>query len=91
MFSHTSPILSPMGKQKPQHAFGLVVRELRLGREITQEGLADEAKLHRTYISLLERGLRNPSLTVIQQIANALDVSMSELIAAFENRSQKGS
>ncbi len=80
-----------MGKQKPQHAFGLVVRELRLGREITQEGLADEAKLHRTYISLLERGLRNPSLTVIQQIANALDVSMSELIAAFENRSQKGS
>jgi transcriptional regulator with XRE-family HTH domain len=74
-----------MGKS-PQTVFGEVVRDLRLRRKVSQEALAASAHLHRTYISLLERGLRNPSLTVIQQLASALKVRMAELVSAFEER-----
>lgn len=80
-----------MGKRKPQHTFGLVVRELRQANAITQEALAEKAGLHRTYISLLERGLRNPSLTVIQQLASALEISITQLISEFDKCSQGGS
>ena len=73
-----------MGKSEPQLVFGEVVRKFRQSRGVSQEALADEAGLHRTYISLLERGLRNPSLTVIQQLAAALNVSVTELISEFD-------
>ncbi|WP_145031324.1 helix-turn-helix domain-containing protein [Caulifigura coniformis] len=73
-----------MANRDPQQAFGEVVRQLRLKRGISQEALADEAGLHRTYISLLERGLRNPSLTVIQQLATALGVRPAQMIAEFD-------
>ncbi|MCR9078965.1 MAG: helix-turn-helix domain-containing protein [Hyphomonadaceae bacterium] len=45
----------------------------------SQEELADRAGLHRTYISAVERAVRNPTLTVIARIAKALKVSMAEL------------
>jgi transcriptional regulator with XRE-family HTH domain len=73
-----------MGSEEPVRVFGSVVREFRQRAGITQEDLAESAGLHRTYISLLERGLRNPSLTVIGQLASALQVSMAELVAEFE-------
>lgn len=63
-----------------QRRFGEAVRELRLKIGISQEGLADRAGLHRTYISLLERGLRNPSFTVITQLAAALETTPGELV-----------
>lgn len=66
---------------KPEQAFGLVVRDLRRRRDISQERLALESQLDRTFISLLERGLRQPSLTTILQIAKALEVSPEELVA----------
>lgn len=78
-----------MGNRESQRTFGNLVRELRHRADVTQEDLADNAGLHRTYISLLERGLRNPSLTVIQQLASALKVSMAELMAEFEARLQR--
>ena len=78
-----------MGILESQQVFGKLIRELRHGADITQEDLADRAGLHRTYISLLERGLRNPSLTVIQQLASALKVSMTDLMAEFETRLQR--
>ena len=62
------------------------MREFRQKRKVSQEALAASAGLHRTYISLLERGLRNPSLTVIQDLASALKVSMTDLIRALEER-----
>ncbi len=62
------------------------MRKFRQDREVSQEALAAAAGLHRTYISLLERGLRNPSLSVMQQLASALKVSMTDLIRAFEER-----
>jgi transcriptional regulator with XRE-family HTH domain len=67
---------------KPEHAFGLAVREPRRRRAISQEWLALESQLDRTFISLLERGLRQPSLTTILHVAKALDVAPEELIAS---------
>jgi transcriptional regulator with XRE-family HTH domain len=56
------------------------VRVLRTKRHWSQEELADRAGLHRTYLSSLERGLRNPTITVVARIAEALGVSMGELL-----------
>lgn len=60
--------------------FGHRVRELRNARGWSQEELADRADLHRTYISAVERGVRNPTITVIERIAKALNVRMAELV-----------
>ncbi len=48
----------------------------------SQERLADAAKLHRTYIGAVERKERNPSLRSIQRIANALGVTVAELLSS---------
>lgn len=60
------------------------MREFRRVRGLSQEQLGYDAGLHRTYIGGIERGERNPSLTNILRIADALDVSPSELLAATE-------
>jgi len=59
--------------------FGNRVRDLRTGRDWTQEKLAEESGIHRTYIGGVERGLRNISLKNISRIAAALDVPIAEL------------
>lgn len=73
-----------MDERDDLKVFGEVVREFRSQLAVSQEQLAAIADLHRTYISLLERGLRNPSLTVIRRLADALGVSATDLVAAFE-------
>ncbi len=45
----------------------------------SQEALADEAEVHRTYVSMLERGQANPSLSVIAALAAALETSVTSL------------
>jgi transcriptional regulator with XRE-family HTH domain len=60
--------------------FGQIVRQRRLAEGTTQEALADRAKLHPTYIGMVERGLRNPSLDVCAQIAEALGVNLTTLV-----------
>lgn len=65
-------------------AFGFVVRSLRKSRNMSQEHLADACNLDRTYISLLERGLRQPSLATIFSLATALSITPSELIKLVE-------
>ena len=50
-----------------------------LNGKLTQEDLAEKAKIHRTYLSDIERGARNVSLINIENLAVALDVSMAEL------------
>jgi DNA-binding XRE family transcriptional regulator len=69
-----------------ERIFGQVVREVRLKVGISQEELADRAGLHRTYVSLLERGKRNPSLNVIQALAAALGTTMTFLVSEVEAR-----
>ena len=69
-----------------EQIFGQVVREVRIEVGISQEELADRANLHRTYISLLERGKRNPSLNVVQALAAALGTTMTRLVSEVEAR-----
>jgi transcriptional regulator with XRE-family HTH domain len=59
---------------------GLNVKALRTERGFSQEGLAFECRLHRTYISGVERGVRNPTVTVVEKIARALKVPTSRLL-----------
>ncbi len=60
--------------------FGKRVKELRLERSWTQEKLADETGFHRTYIGMIERGERNPSLQNIQIFAQTFKISLSKLL-----------
>ncbi len=60
--------------------FGLNLRRFREARGWSQEELADITGLHRTYISGIERGIRNPTLMIIEQIATALKVNPADLL-----------
>ena len=60
--------------------FGIRLREIRERVGVSQEKLADLAKLHRTYVSSVERGKRNISLLNIEKLAIALGVTMGELM-----------
>ena len=60
--------------------FGQVLRHVRTERGISQEALALECELDRTYISLLERGLRQPTLTTLVALSIALEVDAAELV-----------
>jgi len=53
---------------------------------LSQEGLADLAGMHRTYVGEIERGLRNPSYRNLVKLAGALDMPLSELVARAERR-----
>ncbi len=64
--------------------FGRILKKLRLEKNISQVELAELSQLDRTFISLLERGLRQPSLTSIFQIAIALKVRPSEIVEGVE-------
>lgn len=59
---------------------GLNVRKFRQERAWSQEELAFEAGLHRTYISGVERGVRNPTVLVLKEIATALKVPVHKLL-----------
>ena len=59
--------------------FGETVRALRKAQGFSQEEFADHAGIHRTYMGGIERGERNPTLTTISRIADALGVPISEL------------
>lgn len=79
-----------MGTLSIVASFGQVVRSHRLVARLTQEELADRSALHPTYIGLIERGVKNPTIQVCQQIADGLDVSLSDLIAqAIEQMSRR--
>jgi transcriptional regulator with XRE-family HTH domain len=56
------------------------LRQLRQDKGLSQEQFAFEAKIHRTYISDLERGARNPTIMILEKLAKALGVSASQLI-----------
>ncbi len=62
-------------------AFGKVLRESRLKAGLSQEGLADLAECDRTFIGMLERGQRQPTLETLFRIAAALKVAPATLVA----------
>lgn len=69
--------------------FAANLRRLRLARNLSQEALAHEAQIDRTYVSALERGVYSASLDTIANLANALGVEPYELLIK-ENGSKRG-
>jgi transcriptional regulator with XRE-family HTH domain len=67
------------------------MRRYRAERKWSQERLADEAGLHRTYIGAVERQEQNPSLDSIAKIAEALDVEVWQLLAPPDKDSKRKS
>ena len=65
-------------------ALGARVRQLREGKGLTQEGLADRAGLDRSYIAGIEAGLRNPSIRALARIAKGLGVSVSDVVTNID-------
>ncbi|TRX45757.1 helix-turn-helix transcriptional regulator [Fulvivirga sp. M361] len=65
-------------------AFGTVVRERRTQLKLSQEELAHQAGLHRTYIGMIERGEKNIALENIHKISTALKTSISDLFIQLE-------
>jgi transcriptional regulator with XRE-family HTH domain len=70
--------------------FGLTVRALREARGWSQEVLAEEADLNRSYVGELERGKAIPSMITLRKLAGALDLSVTNLMAHTERRMQQG-
>ena len=75
------------GKRKnlPNIAFGIVLRELRLKSGLSQESLGFAADLQRNYISLMELGRNQPTITTIFKLSIALGIKPSEIIKMVES------
>ena len=65
-------------------AFGQRVRELRAEARLTQEGLAEAAELHPTFVSNVERGYRVPTVPTMLRLAHGLGVAPSRLVDGLE-------
>ncbi|NHC41064.1 helix-turn-helix transcriptional regulator [Bacillus sp. MM2020_1] len=70
--------------------FGNVLKKLRNAQELSQEVLADRCCRHPSYISLLERNLKNPSLDTIVALAIGLDMKASEMLKEIEQHPENG-
>ncbi len=73
-------------KNKSSIVFGEVLRELRLERGLTQDGLAELANTERSHVSALERAEKSPVLATILTLAQALKMPASDLINTVEKR-----
>jgi transcriptional regulator with XRE-family HTH domain len=71
-----------VGKQKisPAEGFGIALRKLRKSSGLSQEGLAFEAGIQRNFVSLIELGRNQPSITTIFKLADALSIRPSKLV-----------
>ncbi|ASE53767.1 helix-turn-helix transcriptional regulator [Stenotrophomonas maltophilia] len=72
-----------------QKVFGEVLRQTRTGVGLSQQELALRAELDRTYISLLERGKRQPSLVTLLALADAMAIDAAELVQSTGARLQE--
>ena len=68
-------------RPSPQRAFGDRIRELRAAAGLTQEDLSERCGLFRTYMSRIETGKANPTLTMIHALAESLGVDVTALFA----------
>ncbi|MRW83731.1 helix-turn-helix domain-containing protein [Pseudoduganella sp. FT26W] len=71
MTSSLDPTLQTIGKN---------LRRIRVASGRSQEGLALDAAIDRTYVSQIERGIANPSILVLKKIASCLDANVSDLV-----------
>lgn len=65
----------------PRQALGLRIKQLRAQHQLTQEELADRCGLFRTYMSRIESGLANPTLTVLHTLAAGFEMDITALLA----------
>jgi transcriptional regulator with XRE-family HTH domain len=65
-------------------SFGRNVARIRNNCGLSQDKLAEKAELDRTYVSGIERGVRNPGIKTVLRIANALSVSIADLCDGVE-------
>lgn len=70
-----------VGEGRKSNTFGQAVRRTRIAIGLTQEVLASRSGIDRSYIGGVERGERNPTLSVIEKIAEGLGVSLAELFS----------
>ncbi|PGZ48988.1 transcriptional regulator [Bacillus anthracis] len=69
-----------------EQTFGTVLQEYRLNSKMSQEELAFNSELDRTYISLLERGKRKPTINTVFTLSKALKINPSQLIKELEEK-----
>ncbi len=69
-----------------EEAVGAELRACRERKQISQEQLGFDAGVHRTYVSLIERGVKNPTLGVLFRLCHALDVSPAKFVRSVELR-----
>ena len=70
-------------------AFGEYLKEVRIESNKSQQELAFDAAIDRTYVSLLERGLASPTLLLLMALSKPLGLLTSELVAGFETHLSK--
>jgi transcriptional regulator with XRE-family HTH domain len=68
---------------------GKAIRELRESRGLTLDALADKAGMHTTYLSRIERAHSSPTWEKVSSLAEALDLSVSEIASAAEAQAKK--
>jgi len=68
----------------PEKAFGLALRQLRQEKGVSQEQFAFDAGLDRSYMSMVERGLRSPTMRTVLRFADTLGVPPSEIVLRME-------
>jgi transcriptional regulator with XRE-family HTH domain len=73
-----------MRAEQVSASFGRVLREQRTAAGVSQEQLALSADVDRTFVSQMERGIRQPTLTTLFKLAKALEVQPSTLVSRTE-------
>lgn len=72
------------GSSRFSRSFAAVIRKHRVKQGMSQEELAEAAGIHHTYVGLVERGRRNPTIDVAERLARALGTKLSVLIDEAE-------
>lgn len=68
-----------LSEQRHLKSMGKRLKRIRKQKGITQEALAEAVGVHSTYVSMVERGVRNPTFKTMDKIARALKVDIREL------------
>lgn len=76
-------------RDKVAKAFGVALRQARESKKLSQEELALNADVDRTFVSRAERGVRQPALATVISLSTALQVSAAELVAQTETLLQQ--
>lgn len=73
-----------MKKKSIATEIGLILRQIRIDKGLSQEDLAFKSDLHRTYIGSIERAEKIATILTLEKVANALDVSLSDIFKQYE-------